>query len=368
MLFELYFVILLYRPAKHTSRAIEEGAAAQSPSFAMQRAKELHHYLNALIVHPIAGNCEPLNFFLTFLDADLGTAWPEVSNSALTRLTVGMTKTAANASGSNGVVSSPQHGGPSLSFEHMGGGGGQTVAAAAAARAMDDNSDLVELATNESHRINLIAQALPKLEAFLINLGEWQEDQASLAMECTKLSKDMGNEDRPLSLASDVLSTSLLRSARRSRRMVAESHAALDSYLQEPRLCRMEKAAFQDRREAFIHWWNLRQQAEHKSSKVIMMRQNGIAVQLHKFEAEAAHFIQLMDDASDKVTDISTVLQSEVIRLSTQRSQEWMAGLKIWVCSQKEAHSELTSIWQDAKAHHKKMFPSEEEETSHEQD
>jgi len=354
--------ILPSRPAKHTARAIEEGAAAQSPAFATQRAKELHNYLNALVRHPIAGNSEPLTFFLTFLDADLGTAWPEVSSSAITRLAVGMSKSAVGGGpgSSRTALVGPVPDWPATSLSFDIGTASQTSAAALAVKHMDDNSELVQLASEEQHRMNLVSQAIPKIEAFLILLGDWQEKQGALAMECTKLAKDMGNEDRPLSLASDLLSTSLLRCARRTRRMVVESHAALDSYLQEPRLIRMEKQAFQDRRDAFMQWWNYRQAAEHKSQKLMLYKQNGIAVQRSKFEAEAAHMEQCMQDASQRAQDIGHVLQSEVLRISSIRQKEWMAGLKIWICSMKEAQTELKSIWQDAKAnYHNKTFPTE---------
>lgn len=42
-------------------------------------------YLGQLISHPILTNAEPLNTFLTLQD-DIGTLWPEVSSSAVTRL------------------------------------------------------------------------------------------------------------------------------------------------------------------------------------------------------------------------------------------------------------------------------------------
>ena len=73
------------RPDKHATRALEEASTQQSAEFAVQRAAELEVYLNQLIKHPYAFSTHTLRLFLSLQD-DLGTAWPEVSNNAFTRL------------------------------------------------------------------------------------------------------------------------------------------------------------------------------------------------------------------------------------------------------------------------------------------
>ena len=77
--------ILPPSPDKHKLRAIEEGTSAQSLEFAQARCEEMQTYLTQLIGHPILTNAEPLTTFLTLQD-DIGTTWPEVSSSAVTRL------------------------------------------------------------------------------------------------------------------------------------------------------------------------------------------------------------------------------------------------------------------------------------------
>merc|ERR1719343_852372 len=86
--------ILPAKPEKHATRALEDGSLTQSHSFAISRAHELQLYLQKLIMHPLVGPSQPLKIFLTLYD-DIGTFWPEVSSSALTKLTAVTSKKAA---------------------------------------------------------------------------------------------------------------------------------------------------------------------------------------------------------------------------------------------------------------------------------
>ena len=60
--------ILPPRPDKHATRALEEASTQQSAEFAVQRARELKQYLNALAQHPVAGQSQVLRLFLGLQD------------------------------------------------------------------------------------------------------------------------------------------------------------------------------------------------------------------------------------------------------------------------------------------------------------
>ena len=70
---------------KHKLRGLEEGTATQSEEFAVQRSRDIEVYLSKCASHPVVGRCEALRTFLSLQD-DLGTAWPEVSSSSVTRV------------------------------------------------------------------------------------------------------------------------------------------------------------------------------------------------------------------------------------------------------------------------------------------
>jgi hypothetical protein len=342
------------RPGKHSPNhnLLEDTLKRQSPAFASQRAKELHQYLNALIQHPIAGNSEPLRFFLTFMD-DLGTAWPEVSTSAFTRLTAGVrsstssTTTTSNNAFSTGNILLPdalEWPATSLSYD-------TSTTSASTQPPEDTNMEIVRMCQMEQVRMQCVFQAIPKINRMISLLGELYDKQSLLATELSKVD----NSNPSL----DVMAGSLARISNVTRRLAIEVSASMDSFVRELRNIRMERAAIEDRREAFRNWWNLRLKAEHKTQKVQLYQQNGVLVQKSRFEAEAAYSESIALEASKHAEEIGIILQSEVCRIKNVRQKEWTKGIKIMAANMKEAHEEQKCIWDEARnLLLKQTFPS----------
>eukprot|EP00590_Aulacoseira_subarctica_P002363 CAMPEP_0172422742 /NCGR_PEP_ID=MMETSP1064-20121228/8873_1 /TAXON_ID=202472 /ORGANISM="Aulacoseira subarctica , Strain CCAP 1002/5" /LENGTH=662 /DNA_ID=CAMNT_0013163761 /DNA_START=69 /DNA_END=2057 /DNA_ORIENTATION=+ len=332
--------ILPSRPGKHSTDA------RQSPAFASQRAKELHQYLNALIQHPQAGKSDVLAFFLTFLDPDLGTAWSEVSSSALTRFAsaASWSTNTTNSETAAAVAGLNEWPATTLSFDYTPPTGTNNTPL------MEDNMEIVRMCNMEHVRIECISQAVPKIDKLTCLLQELSDKSETLTVELSKLSKDLlCKEDVPLCSSVDIFTSAMLRISTIQRRLSIEVKASMDPFLQEIRQCRMERAAFQDRREAFIKWWTLQSKAEQKSQKIQIYKQNGIAVQRSKFEAELAFSQSMASEALDQLEKIGSTLQSEVIRLRQSRQKEWRSGIKIMAANMKEAHTEQKCIWEEAK-------------------
>jgi hypothetical protein len=146
-----------HRPDKHVSRAIEEASALQTAEFAVQRCAELEVYLNQLARHPIVGKSSCLRLFLALQD-DMGTAWPEVSSNALTRL------------GAVSLDTTP-HKLPWDNPQDM----------------MEDNAELLALASSEGLRMGAVTQAVPKLEGAITLLREYGEAAGLVGMEANTL-------------------------------------------------------------------------------------------------------------------------------------------------------------------------------------
>lgn len=149
----------------------------------------------------------------------------------------------------------------------------------------------------------------------------------------------------------DILASAILRVSTTKRRLSIEVQASMDPFVRKTRLLRMERAAFQDRREAFMKWWTLRLKAEQKAQKIQMYKQNGIAVQRSKFEAEAVYSESMAMEASKHAEDIGNILQSEVARIRCVRGKEWKSGVKIMAANMKEAYVEQKCIWEEAREH-----------------
>ena len=100
-----------------------------------------------------------------------------------------------------------------------------------------------------------------------------------------------------------------------------------------------------------MKWWTLRLKAEQKAQKIQMYKQNGIAVQRSKFEAEAVYSESMAMEASKHAEDIGNILQSEVARIRCVRGKEWKSGVKIMAANMKEAYVEQKCIWEEAREH-----------------
>ena len=330
----------LHRPEKHAVRAIEEGSTSQSAHFALQRTKELEDYLNALAQHPIAGQSPVLRLFLTLQD-DIGTAWPEVSSSAITRLGAVVENTSVKmAEGTSNLIED-------VKKDQMAAG--------------EDNAELLALAANEGVRMGSCVQAIPKIEGAIAVIREQGERAGFTGMEVSKLAKDIQGADPELSGPLEVLSGGLLRSGRRTKRLAVELSAANAPFVSQYKLCRYERMAFADRRAALKRRTAARGRANGHAQK-LMMQQHQIAVmggpqQLGRMEVQTAMADEYAVGAVREADQVGITLQREVDRIAELRLIEWSASIKVLASSMKEACAERVAVWEGCKEQFLTSFP-----------
>jgi len=325
--------ILPPRPDKHTTRALDEASARQSTQFALQRARELETYLNALRLHPLAGQSPTLRLFLTLPD-HIGAAWPEVSSSIFTRITEVGTTTAVKLSESTAAVMSE------LNNESQ-------------IMAGEDNSELLGLASAEGMRIGSVLQAVPKIEGFVTITGEQGERMSVSGLEIQKLVNNVMAQDREFSAPFEALSTGLLRSGRRTSRLAVELGAAAQAFTLQYKLCRYERMAFADRRSALVRRQDARRAADKYAQKLVVQQHSlqsmgrygmmgGMGREAHMSEEVAA-------DAVNDAEEIGQILRCEVGRITDMRKRDWSMSLRVIAANMREAHGERVAIWESCR-------------------
>lgn len=315
--------ILPPRPDKHATRALEEASAQQSAEFAMQRARELNQYLNALVKHPVAGQSQVLRLFLGLQD-DIGTAWPEVSGNAFTKL-------GAVAAGMSMKVAETT----------------QLTAANAPAHEWEEDAELLALSSSENLRMGAVSQAVPKLEGAVTVLREQGDAAGAVGMELSKISKLPSNEDFKVC---DVLSNGLLRHGRRNKRLALELSAAMDSFLQQYKMVRYEKMALQDRRQAIQRKGTYRRGADQRAMYLAQqqrqLQSTGQFGQLNQLERNAIQTDSMANEIVGEAEEIAARLKSEIHRVAIDRRTQWNASMHTVAKAMKEACTERLAIWE----------------------
>lgn len=333
--------ILPPRPDKHPARAIEEATARQSADFAMQRSQELSVYMNALAKHPHLGLSPELKLFLTLQD-HIGTAWPEVSSSAFTRMTaVGSATVEKLTDTMDGMLSEL--------------GTAQQVAAG------EDSAEILALAAYEGRRIGAVSSSVPKIEGCVGLIRERGDRLGATGLEMSKLAKDVAWCDRDLAGPMEVLSGALLRSGRRTKRLGLELGAAIAPFVTQYRMCKYEQMAFADRRLALKRRTEARTKADGRAAKLMMnqtsMQSMGRLGTLERLETEAAMYDEMAAEASREADDVASRIQAEVGRIGGIRVGEWDSSMKVIASGMKEACAENAAIWNGALEHFKREFP-----------
>ena len=345
-----------HSPDKHATRALEEASAHQSAEFALQRAAELQFYLNQLIQHPIASKSTVLRLFLALQD-DLGTAWPEVSSSALTRLA---------SVGVGAAVKVTEN--TKLPWQSGGGGGGDVMSMDHHGDHSEDNAELLALQNAESVRMGAVLQAVPKLEGAVTLLREYAEQSGSVGMELSRLAKDVEVTDLDLGKPIDMVSAGMLRAGRRSKRLALELTAALQSYQQQYKLCKYERMAFADRRAAIVRRHKERRTADQRAAQLLLhqrQQQHLAASQMYmspsnndqRLARDAAVMDDLATDAGQECEEIGRRLKQEVNRIAWNRKVEWNGSVKVIASSMKEAVTERVAIWEAVRENFLQAFP-----------
>eukprot|EP00536_Pseudo-nitzschia_multiseries_P018650 jgi/Psemu1/328891/estExt_fgenesh1_pg.C_28390001 len=310
------------RPEKHATRALEEASTQQSAEFAVQRSKELEQYLNQVARHPVAGQSQVLRLFLGLQD-DIGTAWPEVSTNALTRLqAVGVGVTMKVAESTN------------------------LTTASAPVQEWEEDAELLGLCSSENVRLGAVSQAVPKLEGTVILLREQGDAAGFLGMELSKASKTLDLDYKFF----DLLSSGLLRNGRRTKRLAVEMSAAMESFLLQYKLVRYEKMAMQDRRQAIQRKAKERGRADaravHLSQQQRHLQVNGQMHHLSQLEQNAITMDNQALDAVTEANEIGNRLKLEINRVAIDRRIAWNNSIKTIANSMKEACSERLAIWE----------------------
>eukprot|EP00538_Stauroneis_constricta_P000476 CAMPEP_0119554596 /NCGR_PEP_ID=MMETSP1352-20130426/7042_1 /TAXON_ID=265584 /ORGANISM="Stauroneis constricta, Strain CCMP1120" /LENGTH=901 /DNA_ID=CAMNT_0007601211 /DNA_START=249 /DNA_END=2954 /DNA_ORIENTATION=+ len=326
--------ILPPRPEKHATRALEEASAHQSPEFALQRAKEVESYLNQCARHPIVGHSYVLQLFLGLQD-DIGTAWPEVSNNAFTRL-------GAKGAGMSIKVADSVPGNMTGMTPHE----------------WEDNADILALQSGEELRMGAVSQAVPKLEGSVALFRDHGDDMGGLGMEYSKLAKmDDDNEKQ----AKEILSSGLLRDARRTKRLALELSAAFEPFMLQYKMCRYEKMAFSDRKAALSRKLKERRGADYRATQLMQqqrqMQATGQYGNLDGLQQSAVMGDQMAMFAADGADDIARILRQEVNRVAWTRRNDWHASMAKIAVSFREAHRERQTIWESTMEAFNTAFP-----------
>ena len=334
--------ILPPRPEKHPNRAIEEATASQSSDFARARSRELSAYMNALVDHPHAGSSAELKLFLLLQD-HIGTAWPEVSSSALTRMTAVVTNTAETLTDKvDGVLAEL-------------GTTAQQVAAG------EDSAEILALSAYEGRRMGAVSSSVPKVEGTVSLIRDRGDRLGSAGLEMSKLAKDVGWCDQDLAAPMEILAGALLRCGRRTKRLGLELGAAITPFAIQYRTCKYEQMAFGDRRACLKRRTEAIAKADGRAAKLMMnqtmMQSVGRLGSLERMETEAAMYDEFAMEATREAEEVATRLQQEVGRISAIRVKEWDASLKIIASGMKESCAENASIWESALETFKREFP-----------
>jgi len=344
--------ILPPRPDKHATRAIEE-AGGQSEEFALSRARELDEYMSLVALHPKAGFTDELTLFLTLAD-DIGTAWPDVSSNALTRLTEGTQNLVKHVTGN-------------ADKDFYQGENG-----------LEDDASVLALSCQESLRIGAISQAVPKLEGALVLLKEFAEKAGDVGVELNRVVLNVGRGNKQLRLGPkeelDAFSGAMLRSGRRSKRSAMEAVVALRPFVYQYKICRNVRIAFADRRKALGKKVEMRDRADEKAHRLLSYQyqmnatQNpapqapvynpygnemantatSMQMELERMEMEAATSDEAANASANEAVQVGTMVKEEVTRLAETRRKEWMSGMKVLAASMKEAAGEQRAIWEAA--------------------
>ena len=338
--------ILPPRPDKHATRALEEASTQQSAEFAMHRAKEMEAYLTALAQHPIAGHSHVLKLFLGLQD-DIGTAWAEVSPNALTRLG------AVGAGVSMKVAESTSSALPSWA------GGDSSLISSSPAQDLEDNAEIIALHSSEHLRMGAVTQAVPKLEGAVALWREVGDLAGATGMELSKLAKQPDQSD--IGKPAELLSNGILRHGRRTKRLALELSAALEPFMIQYKLCKYEKLAFQDRRNALLRRSKERGRADSRATMLVhqqrQLHASGQFGRLDQLERNAATSDEMALDAVHDAEEVGATLRQEINRVAYKRRTEWHASMKVIASAFKEASSERLAIWESTREAFEAAFP-----------
>ena len=264
--------------------------------------------------------------FLSLQD-DLGLAWPEVSSNALKRF--------ANASVgvANKAKEQVRRDDPDIVTE--------------------DSAELFALYSAESVRMGAVLQAVPKMEGAVTLMREQADQGGNVALEVGRLSKELLEPQPEL----DVLSNGLLRSSRRSKRLAFELGSALNSFVYQLKICRYERMAFADRKNAITKRARERGRVDQRAAQMYRQQQQQGYYNPQQPQMMGQYPDMMAAEALRECLEIGARVQSEVARITWQRKTERSKSVKVIASAMKEAATERVAIWESVLESFDQTFP-----------
>jgi hypothetical protein len=363
----------------------------------------LERYLNALVGHPEVFASQALRMFLGLQD-DMGTAWPECSSNAFTRMSA-MTGTAANNASTFGNFFGSTAA-PANTASGQAGGGVMNNVIGSVANNMgvgelaesvtEDSAELLALGSSESIRMGAILQAVPKLEGAVTLLREQGEGAGAVGMELNRLAKEVLQQgDRELAMPLEIFSNGLLRYGRRTKRLGQEiGQATMSSFQMHYKLCRYEKLAWGDRRNALAKRMKERGKADKRAQQMMIHQQqyghqggygggygqgggyggqpnmmmnnqyNGGMAGMDQMVSNASMSDNMAVNAVRECDEIGERLKREVNRVSFSRRMDWSKSMKVIASYMKEAAAERVAIWESTRDTFLQAFPEYHNDSS----
>lgn len=321
--------IIHKRPDKKNN-VDESSLLPQSPKFAKLRAIELQKYLTAITTHPYAATAPPLQFFLTV--PDIGSIWPDVSDSTMTRL---------SALGSKAVV-------------QLGEKTTKVYTEKYDAVNLEDDAEIIALVNSEELRLQAIEKTIPSASLLIKELMvEHADIQLALGMEASKCSKNVKAMDNDVAVPLNVLSSSILRDGRLSKRTSLSLESLLAPYWREYRGVENTRSAMNDRKNALLKLYRAKSKSDYNAAKLLRdqtsLLSSGKMDELKRLEDETQRSDEFVSVCEGEVQEVGDVLKGEVRRLSEVRRREFSASLKQMATEWNQCCAERKKVWESAK-------------------
>jgi len=316
------------RPDKKNSMD-ESGLLPQSVEFAKTRAAELQSYLQTLLKHPLAVTSPVLQFFLTL--PDIGSIWPDVSHSTMTRLSAMGSKAVSQLGEKTTKVTE--------NFESL---------------QLEDDPELAGLMSSEELRLAAIQKHVPPVSLLVKEImPEHSSLKMALGMESSKCSKNMKALDSDLSSALQILSSSSLRDGRQSKRLSQQLASLFNPFWTEYKQLGNVRSAIEDRKNALMKKHRAQYRADYNAAR-LMREQTGLLTQgrmdeLKRLEDDTKRSEDFVNICEEDAEEVGDILKSEVMRLSKERRRQYLESMKGMVKNWRECCDERTKLWEGAK-------------------
>jgi len=370
--------ILPPRPHKHTFEEggghVITGGGIQSEEFVARRTKELNKYMQLLAAHPRAGHAEEFVLFLTLQD-DIGTAWPDVSVNALTRLAEGTQNFFSSV-----VEQVQQHRDPNrtaMASNSL----PEASSYSANTNLQEEDAALLSLTCQESLRIGAVCQSVPRLEGATVLLKEHAEKTGDVGMELNRIVQMTNKSMSGFSMKSDSVqqdlegfSSAMIKSGRRSKKMYLDTANALQSYVHQLEICPNIRHAFMARKATIVRRLEVRQAADAKARELVGIQQQiqlanssmqgAVPGSPYFNDANAHHKMQLLQmdqerlemeasmsdeqatQSADHAKEVAAILKQEVARLAKIRKEEWILSMMSLAVSMRDSARDVKLVWE----------------------